>query len=73
MWECEIGVCSLYVLKLASNKGKEMSCALYVIQGTYFSDNYCVSLPGAAAPYVWEMGQVVYVNVVNEPTGSGNR
>ena len=50
-----------------------MSYALYVIQGTYFSDNYCLSLPGATVPYVWEVGQVVYVYILNELTGSGNR
>ena len=50
-----------------------MSCALRVIQGTYFSDNYCVSLSGVSAPYVWEVGWVVYINTVNHQTGSGNR
>jgi hypothetical protein len=60
--------------KIGIQEGKRnTSCALHVVQDTYFSDNYCAPLPVAAAPYVWEVGQVVYFSIVNEQTGSGNR
>jgi hypothetical protein len=50
MWEQKVGVCTLYVSKWALKK--KYICALHVIQGTYFSDNYCVLFPAATLPYV---------------------